>query len=130
VLFRSIYGFEYEPAVHQNVRNTLYHRIRSRLGELGELERVDDAVRVTLFEPLIIPDPRCSPPPEVDLLRVLARWGHASAREAAEHLGIPLRTAQKALRRLADDGACRREQKGRHIVYHLEDTTFAEPTRH
>jgi hypothetical protein len=129
-LFLSIYGFEYEPAVHQNVRNTLYHRIRSRLGDLGELERADDVIRVNLLAPLLIPDPRCSPPPEVDLLRVLARWGHASAREAAEHLGIPLRTAQKALRRLADDGACRREQKGRHIVYHLEDTTFAEPTRH
>jgi len=129
-LFRSIYGFEYEPAVHQNVRNTLYHRIRSRLSDLGELERTNDVVRVKLFAPLLIPDPRCSPPPEVDLLRVLAGWGHASAREASEHLGIPLRTAQKALRRLADDGACRREQKGRHIVYHLEDTTFAEPTRH
>lgn len=55
--------------------------------------------------------------------------GHASAKEAAEALGTPVRTSQDALRRMVDDGACRAEKRGRKLVYHVEDTTFLEPTK-
>ena len=51
------------------------------------------------------------------------------AKDAAKLLGIPVRTAQDGLRRLVDDGVCRAEKVGRRLEYHLEDTTFREPTQ-
>jgi DNA-binding transcriptional ArsR family regulator len=79
-------------------------------------------------EPLVAYDPRCSPPPEHSLLQLLAQAGHLTAKQAAEILGMPVRTAQHTLRKLAEDGACRAERDGRRMEYHLEDTTFMEPT--
>ena len=127
-LFERIYGFAFLER-HRNVRDVLYHRVRDRLGELATLERHEGRIRLVPAEPIAVPDPRCSPPPEHSLLLVLASKGFASAREAADALGIPLRTVQDALKRLSADGACRPVKKGRKLEYHLEDTTFLEPTR-
>jgi DNA-binding transcriptional ArsR family regulator len=128
-LFRRLYGFEYEPVRHQSVRAVLYGRVRKRLGDAAELERQEGRLRLVHEEALLVPDPRCSPPPETRILRVLAERREAPAREVAERLGIPLRTVQEALRRLADDGALRAERRAHGLHYVLEDTTFSEPTR-
>lgn len=126
--FERIYGFAFLER-HRNVRDVLYHRVRDRLGELATLERNEGRIRLVPTRPIAVPDPRCSPPPEHSLLLVLASKGFASARQAADALGIPVRTVQDALKRLAADGACRPVKKGRKLEYHLEDTTFLEPTR-
>ena len=129
-LFRAIYGFAYDAAIHAGVRDVLYHRVRARLGEIGSLERDAGRVWIDHREPLVAYDPRCSPPPEHSLLQLLAQAGHLTAKQAAEILGMPVRTAQHTLRKLAEDGACRAERDGRRMEYHLEDTTFMEPTGH
>ncbi len=128
VFFERIYGFAFEER-HRNVRDVLYHRVRDRIGDLATLERIDGMVRLVATQPIAVPDPRCSPPAEHSLLLVLASRGFASPRQAADALGIPMRTVQDALKRLAADGACRPVKKGRKLEYHLEDTTFLEPTR-
>jgi hypothetical protein len=128
-LFQRIYGFPYETAIHRGVRDVLYHRVRHRLEGIAELVREDGRVALSTHATIIAADPRCSPPPEHALLTVLATAGHASAKDAAEALGVPVRTAQDALRRLADDGACRAVKVGRRLEYHIEDTTFLEPTK-
>jgi hypothetical protein len=127
-LFKSVYGFEFVPSVHTGVRDVLYHRVRQRAESHGRLERSNGWVRLLWDRPVVIPDPRSSPPPDNEVLRVLARFGHASPTRTAEALGIPVRTAREILRRLADEGACRLEKSGRKLEYHLDDTTFSEPT--
>lgn len=128
IFFADVYGFAFQER-HRNVRNVLYHRVRERLGEAANLTRGEGRVAIKAVRPLAAPDPRCSPPPEHSLLLVLAARGFASPRDAADALGIPMRTVQDALKRLAADGACRTVKKGRKLEYHLEDTTFLEPTR-
>jgi len=128
-LFRRVYGFAYDEGLHRGVRDVLYHRVRQRLGEVAALVRADGRIRVAHDVSILAPDPRCSPPRDHILLWLLARHGHTSAKDAAKLLGIPVRTAQDGLRRLADDGVCRAEKVGRRLEYHLEDTTFREPTQ-
>jgi hypothetical protein len=127
-LFRHIYGFEYKPELHRAVRNMLLHRVRGRLEEVATLERSGRMVRVLPLRAFLVPDPRCSPPPEDAVLLAIARWGRVSPKDTATRLGIPLRTAQAILRRLADEGVFRVEADGRALFYTLEDTTFREPT--
>jgi hypothetical protein len=129
LLFQRLYGFAYQSRLHQGARDTLYYRVRERLGEHGELERAAGAVRIRLERPIAVPDPRCAPPPEYAILAVLAERGQLSVKAAADALGIPLRTAQHALRALAEDGACSVEKDGRELRYRIEDTTFSEATR-
>jgi hypothetical protein len=127
-LFRRIYGFEYKPELHRMVRNMLLHRARGRLEGLATLERSGSLVRLLPERAFLVPDPRCSPPPEDAVLLAIARWGRVSPKDTANRLGIPLRTAQAILRRLADEGVFRVENDGRAVFYTLEDTTFREPT--
>jgi hypothetical protein len=129
LLFQRLYGFAYQSRLHQGARDTLYYRVRERVGEHGELERAGGAVRIRLDRPIAVPDPRCAPPPEYAILAVLAERGQLSVKAAADALGIPLRTAQHALRALAEDGACSVEKDGRELRYRIEDTTFSEATR-
>ncbi len=127
-LFEQLYGFAYEAEVHQGVRDVLFHRVRARLGEAATLEHHGPRLRLKIETPLLLPDPRCSPPQDYEVLRLLARHQQMSAKEAARTLGIPTRTAQDALRRLVDEGACRADRRGRGFAYSVEDTTFQEPT--
>jgi hypothetical protein len=129
-LFHQVYGFAFEPALHRGVRNTLNTRMRTRLGEAGAIERESGRITLVPLTAFVMPDPRCSPPPEHTLLAVLGKMKHMSAARAAEMLGVPLRTVQRALAELAEDGACRAVKVGRGLEYVLEDTTFSEPTTH
>ena len=126
--FRKLYGFDYEPERHQSVRGVLYGRVRKRL-EPAELAREGGRARIVFSGSLLAPDPRCTPPPELGILRVLAERKRAAPKDVAAALGIPLRTAQDFLRRLTEDGAVRAERAARGLHYVLEDTTFSEPTR-
>ncbi|MFO0727775.1 MAG: helix-turn-helix domain-containing protein [Myxococcota bacterium] len=126
--FQRLYGFPYEAERHQSVRDVLYLRVRKRVAETT-LERRAGVVALLHERPLLVPDPRATPPPEMRILRVLAERKTAVAKEVAEELGIPVRTAQDALSRLAEDGALKKEKARAGLQYILEDTTFSEPTR-
>jgi hypothetical protein len=129
-LFREVWGFKYSPSVHQGVFDTALHRARSRIAEHGDIDRREALLSLRLHHPLLLPDPRCEAPAEERVLAFLARRGRASAQEAAQALGIPLRSAQASLKLLVGDGACSQSREGRHIAYAVEDTTFQEPTLH
>jgi hypothetical protein len=128
-LFKRLYGFSYEPERHQAVRGVLYGRVRQRLGTVATLERESGRLSLRHARPLLVPDPRSTPPAELRILQVLAEHRQAAPKDVASALGIPLRTAQDALRRLTDDGAVKREKAARGLHYILEDTTFSEPTK-
>ncbi|MEL7371654.1 MAG: helix-turn-helix transcriptional regulator, partial [Myxococcota bacterium] len=127
--FAQLYGFKYETDLHRGARDMLYHRMRERLGSAGQLVRENGTVRIEPRRPFAVPEPRWAPSPESAVLSVVARLGQATPREAADALGLPLRTAQHVLRALADDGVCRLHREGRTLRYELQDTTFVEPTQ-
>ena len=126
--FERLYRFTYDPELHENALTTLYQRVKERLGSFGVLRRADGRVRVELNAALLVPDPRCGPPQEFALLAWLGRKGGQSARDAAMELGMSVRVAQKALRKLVDEGVCVAEREGRLVYYRVDDTTFSEVT--
>ena len=128
-LFREVYGFNYTPALHQSVLDVLLHRLRGVVEPSGSIDRGDRIV-LTLGEPLIVPDPRCTASVDGQVLRLLAMQAASTAKEAAEALGVSLRAAQAALQQLVNDGALISERRGNQVAYRVEDTTFSEPTRH
>jgi hypothetical protein len=127
-VFARIYGFEYEAAVHKNTFDVLIHRARGSLGDTASIRLEGDTLTLELAGSLVVPDPSCEQPLEDLLLRMLARRSKCNAREISELLGVPLRTAQRALVQLVDEGALLVDQKGRRFEYRVEDTTFSEPT--
>lgn len=127
-LFRSVYGFEYARSLHRGTFDVALHRARSRLGQLGEIDRADRRMRLRVDAPFVVVDPRCTAEVDDRVLALVARSGEISARDAAQSLGIPLRTVQGSLRKLVDGGACLQQRAGRKVVYTVEDTTFQEPT--
>ena len=129
-LFQRVYGFAFSRNSHHEVLTLLIHRTRERLGGLGRIDRAEGRTALTVSEPLMLSDPRCRRPVDERVLRFLARQHQATARDAAEALGMPLRRIQESLRQLAEQGACEPHKKGRQLVYGLEDTTFQEPTSH
>lgn len=127
-LFERVYGFPYGGERHRGVRDVLFHRVRSRLGSFGILTRIEGTISLAHEGVLATPDPRCEPPPEQSLLHELAKVGHLTAPEAAQRLATNLRTVQRALKRLADEGVCEAVKRGGNIEFYLDDTTFREPT--
>jgi len=127
-LFQSVYGFEYVPALHRGTFDVALHRARARLSELGEIERAEGRMRLHVWAAFVVVDPRSLAELDDRVLALVARSGAISAREAAQSLGIPLRTVQGSLRDLVDGGACLQQRAGRGVVYAVEDTTFQEPT--
>jgi hypothetical protein len=128
-LFAEVYGFTYVRELHRNPLNILIHRLRAELPDYAELDREDGVVRLLLRGAVVVPDGRCTVDLEARMLRYLATRGGTSAKEAAEALAIPLRSAQAALESLVTEGECLRERDGRHVGYRVEDTTFEELTR-
>jgi len=125
----AVYGFHYSPDAHDGVLRVLIHRLRKSLGDSADLERSGDRLTLVVHEPLWIPDPRTESSIDSRLLRAVAARPGATAKEVAEALRIPLRTAQAKLAQLVEDGACDAEREGRQLHYSVEDTTFAEPTQ-
>lgn len=128
--FSRVYGFDYEPELHEGTFRVLIHRLKGRLGEAGRIAWGGGRVVLSLEGPLIVADPRCARATDDRVMLALAHSGTATARDIAAALRIPLRTVQSAIRELVEEGACRPEQDGRIVRYVVEDTTFSEPTRH
>ncbi len=128
-LFRMVYGFEYEPEPYRGLVNSLIHRARQVLGEHGSLITEGDVYRLEFNHALVIPDPRVGQSVEELVLRVIARTNASTTKTTAENLGAPLRTIQRAVKRLVDDGGLVAERDGKLFLYDVEDTTFSEPTK-
>lgn len=129
-LFEKAYEFEFVSSLHAGILDVLVHRMRARLEGAATVHR--NSGRLTL-EPhgiLVLPDPRCVEHVEDRLLRVIARHGGVTTRQAAQELDVSVRTAQLALRRLLESGDCVLNRDGRRVEYLVEDTTFTEPTRY
>ncbi len=114
--------------MHRGSFDVLLHRSRSMLEGLAELHREGDAVTMQVLAPFAVPDPRSRESVEARLLRALGN-GDSSARAVAKATGLSVRQTQILLKTLAEEGECAVERRGRELHYHVEDTTFSEPTR-
>jgi DNA-binding transcriptional ArsR family regulator len=128
-LFRQLYGFDYEPSLHEGSFNVLVHRMRELVDGVALVERDADRFRLIVSRPFTLVDPRCERPLDDRLLRLLAGRGGATAKDAAAELGVPLRTAQRVLKEMTSHGLCESRREGRSVEYVVEDTTFQPPTR-
>lgn len=126
--FQKVYGFDYVPEMHRGSFDVLLHRSRAMLDGLAELHRESDAVTMQVRAPFAVPDPRSRESVEARLLRALGN-GESSARAVAKATGLSVRQTQILLKSLAEEGECAVERRGRELHYHVEDTTFSEPTR-
>jgi hypothetical protein len=126
--FQTVYGFPHQGPLHRGILNVLVHRMRKRIEGAGSVERDEDHLRLEVSEAFAVLDARCSEPALQRVLWLLARRGTATAKDAAQLLGMPLRTAQAALQQLAADGTCTVAKDGKQLAYRLDDTTFSEPT--
>ncbi|MFK8004441.1 MAG: hypothetical protein AB8H86_33045 [Polyangiales bacterium] len=129
-LFKRVYEFDFDPEIHAGALRKLLVRVQEWLGPLAHLHADSNRRWLEVVQPLVVADPRSVPPVDVRVLAVLASSGSTSAKEAAKRLRIPLRTAQAALQDLLGDGTAQRVRTGNVVEYHLEDTTFTEPTRY
>ena len=126
-LFRLVYGFGIDPGLHEAAFISLMHRVRSALEDAGDVRTESGRCQVSLRRGVLVPDTRCHEAGD-QILRVLAKHGKLSAKDASRILGVPLRTVQATLQLLSQEGACVVEREGRKVRYLLEDTTFHEPT--
>jgi hypothetical protein len=127
--FAQVYGVSFSHERHANLLNVLLHRMRERLAGSGAIERSGDGLTLNLNEPVSVPDPRCVPAATARLLWVLGQRPKVTTADVAGQLGVTIRSAQSLLRQLVEEGACQVRRVGRNVEYHLEDTTFSEPTR-
>jgi hypothetical protein len=125
-LFERIYGFPHHER-HDGVWRVLLHRVRARVEGWATLEHAQRHVSVVPRGPVLFPDARCERA-DAEVLAYAAAHGVLVAKDIAEALGVPLRRAQDALKRLAEGGLFRATSEGRVVRYVLEDTTFGEPT--
>lgn len=128
VLFRRVYGFDYDAQVHDGVLRTLLYRIRLALGEIAELERNASTIRLRVNVPFVCPAPESAAPLDDRLLRLIALAPGVSAQQLADQTGTHLRSVQRSLRLLGETGACESRKEGRRHNFYVEDTTFSEPT--
>jgi len=126
--FAAVYGFAFDPSVHDGIFRVLLHRARGALEGRGEVARDGDRLKLVPASAMLLPEPRSEPPFGDRILRLIATSPGRTAKELAERSGTSVRGVQRALRLLIETGACRSEREGRRTTYHVEDTTFREPT--
>lgn len=127
--FQDLYGFPFEPALHAATFSMHLSRLRERIRPHATLVIEGETLRLTHHARVLLPDPRCKELLAQRALRVLAEQpGGLSTRALAATLGSTLRTAQRAIHALVDDGVIESTPQGRGTVYSVEDSTFSEPT--
>ena len=127
--FRQVYGYAFDPAVHNAVLTMHTHRMRERLGDSATLTREDASFQLAPRHALLLRDPRCEEPLSHRVLRSIATAGRRSATELAQEMDVPLRTMQRMLKDLHVGEDVVVVKSGRSVAYEIEDTTFSEPTR-
>ena len=127
-LFERVYGFRYVAEMHEATLRVAIHRTRNRLGDAAVIHGAGGTITLSPKGPMLLPDPRCTRSELERLLLVIAQRP-SSARSLAGEMATPLRTIQKHLRELVEEGCCSAQKEGREVRYVVEDTTFSEPTR-
>ncbi len=127
-LFETVYGFAYRPETHEGTFSVMLHRMTKWLGDHATLQRSQGRVALDCQREVIVPDPRCAQNDEDRIAAAMAHAGPMRAGDIAQQVELPLRTVQRALSRLSSEGECTVERSGRVVRYHVEDTTFSEPT--
>lgn len=125
--FRATFGMRFVPPVHESVLAMTLSRARKKLDGVADVVRGGGEVRLVVHRPFAVPDPRCAPPPEGAVLRLVAQQGRITAKGAAQTLGVSLRTVQSAVRQLVSDGELELDRAGRSIAYRVDDTSFTSP---
>lgn len=125
--FRETFGMRFVPPIHESVLAMTLSRVRKKLDGVAEVARGQGEVRLVPQRPFAVSDPRCAPPPEGAVLRLVAQQGRITARGAAKTLGVSLRTVQSAVRQLVSDGELELDRAGRSIAYRVDDTSFTSP---
>lgn len=125
--FRATFGMRFVPPIHESVLAMTLSRVRKKLEGVADVIRGRGEVRLVPHRAFAVPDPRCAPPPEGAVLRLVAQQGRITARGAAKALGVSLRTVQSAVRQLVGDGELELDRAGRSIAYRVDDTSFTSP---
>lgn len=126
--FESVYGFGYKPKLHSGSLRQVLHRLRGSALPMT-IERQGDRLHASATSRLLVHDPRCMHSVHDRILRFIATHPEVAAKEIASQLGMPARSAQRALSALVDEGWCQRVGSGPATAYRVEDTTFSEPTQ-
>ncbi len=127
--FRMLYGFDRVDLSHDDILRGLVHRMRHADDTLNV--QFGDRIVVLADGPYAVPDPRCEQSLEDLILAYIAkRSGGSIAKEVAKAVQVPLRTVQRALADLVEEGLCIATPDGRRLEYVVDDTTFSEPTLH
>ena len=128
-LFRLVYGFDYRAGRDDGTLRILLHRVRKLLPDTAGVKVQRGMVSLVSEGALIVPDPRCAQETDDRVLQFIAlQPSGASTKEISRGVGLAVRTIQKSLQRLVEDGACLPVRQGRAIGYRLEDTAFSQPT--
>lgn len=123
--FRAVYGFSYDPPVHAGLFRVLIHRTRKLIEHLGAIGSDGGVLRVEWHRSVVFVDPRGEVSLEDAVLQFLANRSASRARDVAEILNVPLRTAQQALHQLSEEGVVDARRVGNGHAYSLEDTCFS-----
>ncbi|MFK8004356.1 MAG: hypothetical protein AB8H86_32620 [Polyangiales bacterium] len=127
--FHALYGFPFEAALHAATFSMHLSRVRERIQPHATLITENETLHLVHHARVLLPDPRCKELLAQRALRVLAEYPDGlSTRALAATLGSTLRTAQRAIHALMDDGVIESTPQGRGTVYSVEDSTFSEPT--
>ena len=124
----KLFGYPYEHDLHAAIVNSHVHRLRARVGSSAEIARDGDRITMNVFGPTLVRDPRSQESVTGRALRALARPGGMTAKDLARELHVPLRTIQRVVGELVEDETLSSAQRGRTVVYRVEDTTFSEAT--
>ncbi|MBO6934771.1 MAG: winged helix-turn-helix transcriptional regulator [Deltaproteobacteria bacterium] len=127
-LFRRVYGFRYIALRHRDAYKVLVSRARKTVAARAEIERVDGRIVLRVLAPLLLPDATTTSSAEDRMLRLFAS-GRSAPQQIASRMGISVRTVQRAVKRLTEEGVLSEVRDGRRVSYEVQDTTFHEPTR-
>jgi len=127
--FRALYGFDYDPALHKQILDSLVHRLKERLSDAAVVTRADGVISLRLLRPVVVWDPRCQRSLADTVLDTLARTGPMTARDTADVVGVSVRKVQLVLGEMLENESCVAKRAGRRVEYEVEDTVFSELTR-
>ncbi len=124
-LFHRVWGFAYDPALHGNLLRVGLHRARAWLAPAGRIERDGDRVVLAIDLTTRIPDVSVQARLADKVLQQLGAEPGLGANEIAGGLGVPLRTVQRELETLVEEGSLRVERDGPNVGYRVVDTVYS-----
>lgn len=129
LLFDRVYGFPFDESRYGSTFRVALHRVRRLLPASASIAMKSEQLTLHVEEDLLIPDASSTPSTEERVALALAEKSVTSARAVASRLDISKRSAQRALRALAEHRICRVEGSGSTREYVVEDSALEAMTR-